>query len=59
MPPSPNVQDHEIIMPSESVEASVKETVSPTVGLSGEKVNAAVGGTLGGGTVDTVMLCPT
>lgn len=56
MPPSPKVQDHETTVPSESVEASVKVTVSPIAGLGGEKVNAAVGGRLVGGVAVTVML---
>jgi hypothetical protein len=42
-------QAREAMLPSESVEPSVKVTAWPVWGLAGAKVKAAVGGALGGG----------
>ena len=47
-------QAREAIVPSESVEPSVKVTAWPVWGLAGAKVKAAVGAVLGGGASLTV-----
>ena len=46
LPPSPKSQSHETTVPSESMDKSVKSTVSAVLGDTGIKEKSAVGGLL-------------
>ena len=54
VPPSPNVQLHEAIVPFVSCDASVKITEPPTAGAPGANAKSAVGASVTTTSRDTV-----